>query len=231
MESGDLTASQAPLTADTVLSEKMVPQSVVNKLIGSAKAEAAARAQREYAEQQQQVASPEMPDKESLYNEFRARIDEDNARKREEEQTQKQQEDYTRYINDVAHKFMSKYEVGKKNFEDFDTVTEDLDLGKFGNVVVLASELDDPAAVMYELSKRPTKLSQLNQLAQDSPKMAMRELKTLVGSIEQNQEALKKARENGVEPPNPRLKSSVMAGADSGAQTISDLRKLPSLRG
>jgi hypothetical protein len=231
MESGDLTANQAPLTPDIgAIPEKMVPQSVVNKLIGSAKAEAAERARREFQEQQP-VAQPELSDKESLYAEFRSRIDEDNARKREEEQVQKQQEDYTRYINDVAHKFMSKYEVGKKNFEDFDTVTEDLNLGDFGNVVVLAADLDDPAAVMYELSKRPTDLWQLNELAQRSPTMAMRELKTLVGSINQNQEAMQAARQNGVEPPNPRLKSSVMAGADSGMQTISDLRKLPNLRG
>ena len=225
--------SQDALTTPTP-PEKMVPQSVVNQIVGSAKADAADRARREAAEQYQteiaQLKSGSMGgmqqvDPEAIYQQIKERFEADNAKAQE----QAQQADYEKHVNDIAGKFLGKYEQGKNLYDDFEAVTADFDPRAFPQLVFLTAELDNTAEVMYELSKNPGKLANINALAEKSPKMAQKQLANLSESIKANQAAVQGNQE--ANSPLPRLKSSATAGADSGKSTIRDYRQMDYLRG
>lgn len=217
------------------------PQSLsveqVNKIVQREKAAAAekarqeteARFQQEIAQIQAQQKSvggmTQTVDPEKIYEQVYGRIQQEQAAK----QQQEQQAAYEREINALTDTYLQKMSSGKDLYEDFDTVTSAFEPQAFPHVVVLASQLDNTADVMYDLSKNPQKLVTIAGLAERSPHMAREQLKRLSDSIKQTQQA----KSQNVDAPSPltAIKPSANAGSDGGSKTVRDFRKQPWLRG
>lgn len=124
-----------------------------------------------------------------------------------------------------AQQYLLKVEQSKKDIPDFDEVMKDFDLGAFSGVALLAGQLDNPAAIMYELAQNPLKVAQLHSLVQTSPMMAKKEMQKLGDSISKNQQALEANVTTNA--PLSRLKSSTVVGGDSGEMGLKDMKKAP----
>jgi len=131
-------------------------------------------------------------------------------------------------MQQVADEYFSKMRKGKEQFDDFDTVMKDFEPASFPQVVVLANEVENTPAVMYELSKNPQKLAAVQLLAERSPGKAREMLAKISESISNNEKAV--AEHQSTNAPLSRLKSSNV-GADSGKMTIKDYKNAPWLRG
>lgn len=124
-----------------------------------------------------------------------------------------------------AQQYLLKVEQSKKDIPDFDDVMKDFDLGAFSGVALLAGQLENPAAVMYELAQNPLKVAQLHSLVQSSPMMAKKEMQKLADSITKNKQALEANVTTNA--PLSRLKSSTVVGGDSGEMGLKDMKKAP----
>jgi hypothetical protein len=216
--------------------EKTLTQTQVNDIVRREKAAAAEKARREaealYAPQLESLkysnnnsggaieeALPELEEK--LFKRF-----EERAKKADEEAREAAN---ARALQDAVRDFEVKMELGKDKYDDFKNVMDEVSLAAFPRVILLASQLDNTAEVMYELAKNPAKLVYINSLANtDSEgKMAQKEMAKLSQSILHNE----KAKSNNVKANEPlsNLKSSPVR-ADDGNMTIKDYRKLDWLR-
>jgi hypothetical protein len=233
MDNEVLGLQDAPLATNA--EEKMLPQSEVNRIVGAAKAEAAERERRRVAEQMQagqMQQGANQVDSQSLDEQINARVQQALLADKERQEAARQQAaeaEYKEELRTLANDFMSKVGAGKVAYEDFDAVTADLDLRAFPQLVFLSAGLENPADVVYELSKNPQKLVTIQALAEKSPQMAKRQLEALSNSIKANREAMENP--NQTDAPLPRIKPSTTASADAGAMTIRDLRKQPWLKG
>lgn len=230
---------QAAPEQTPVPTEKMLSQSEVNSLIAREKQAAANRArqevEREYQqrlEQMQQQAQgggqgdqrehtgPTQAEADTLYQQVQERFN------REMQERQFQQE-----ITNIANNYHAKIEHGKKNYEDFDKITENFDPGAFPQLIYLVSGIDNAADIIYDLSKNPNKLAAIDLLAQRSPKMAHAELMKLSGSISQNMQARSENEQNPVAQPLSPLTPSRVSAGSNGPMSVSDLRQQRWLRG
>lgn len=226
-----MTETAPPVTQQNLTVEQ------VNKIVQREKAAAADKARQEAQAQFQQELSQyqaqqksmggmtQIAEQEKIKDEIYARIQKEKA----EELQSEQQAAYDREINALTDNYLSKMANGKQLYEDFETVTATFEPQAFPHVVVLASQLDNTADVMYDLSKNPQKLVTIAGLAERSPNMAREQLKRLSDSIKQNQQA----KSQNVDAPSPlnAVKPSANAGSDGGGKTVRDLRKQPWLRG
>ena len=144
-------------------------------------------------------------------------------------QEKEQQEQHKAAMREVASTYHQKMSAGKDLHADFDEIMGDFDASAFPKLVFLASQLDNAPSVMYELSKNPMKLASIDSLAEKSPAQAMKALKSLGASIQQNQAAVTQNQQANA--PLSRMKSSVNAGADSGEASVASFKKMPYLRG
>ena len=132
-------------------------------------------------------------------------------------------------IDKSENQYLMRVDQGKADFPDFDDVMRDFDLRAFSGIALLAGQMDNTAAVMYELAQNPTKVAQLHVLAQHSPEMAKKEMQKLAGSITKNQQAL--SENVSTNAPLSRLKSSTVAGADNGQMGLKDFKNASWLKG
>lgn len=215
--------------------EKTLSQSQVNDIVKREKAAVAEKVRRELEQQfqgeiekvkqaPQSVGGMVQPDMAEIEEKIFNRVIE-KAREVDEKESQ---ERFAEQIQSQADQYRHKIGVGKERFEDFDEVMRDFDPREFPELALIAGQQEDTSAIMYELAKNPLKLAQLDLLRKRSPNMALKEMKKLAQSIQQNQQA----KENHVKSPAPlnRLKSSTV-GADDGKMTIRDLKNQPWLRG
>lgn len=138
----------------------------------------------------------------------------DDERKRHEEQIEQE-------VNQVAHQYFGKMAQGKEMFDDFEAITADFNPAEFPQLVFLANQMDNTAAIIYELRKNPGKLADLSVLVERSPKMATSELAKLSESIKRNDEAKRTLQE--AQDPLNRLKPSPV-GTDNGTKTVRDFK-------
>ncbi len=221
----------------------MLPQSEVNRLIGSAKAEAQERARR-HAEEDFNRRLNELEAKkaaaqargedtreisaDTIVQQVTERLREDQ-RQRDEEHLRRAQEDE---MNQVAQTYLSKIEAGKKGYVDFDEVVKDFNPAAFPQLTFLVSHMDNAADVIYELAKNPHKLATVNELARTpgADRMAYSELVKIGKSIEANKVAQSEEAQARTEPPLNRMQPTNKTGSN-GQMSISDLRAQPWLRG
>ena len=86
----------------------------------------------------------------------------------------------TEYANRIVQNFNAKIAAGKENYQDFDQVTSDVDLGRFPYVVQLLGEhVDNSADMLYELANDRIKMNQLESLAERSPRDAIKQAQRL----------------------------------------------------
>lgn len=233
MSSEDVAADLGQQVAENVASpsEKMLPQSEVNKLVGAAKARAEAEALARFNQSQAEqpsfggVAQSQTFDSQAMLEEAR-RVAQEEWDKKEQERLREMQQ---AQVNEWGQGFIRNMAQGPAQYKDFDEVVADITPEAFPNVVIEAGRDNNTADIMYELGKNPDKAVRLQQMAQVSQQLFQKEFRKLAESIAANKNALAQNQK----APNPlsRLKSSVVAGSDNGKRTIKDLRKDPKFRG
>jgi hypothetical protein len=215
--------------ADVQPTEKMVPQSEVDKLVGAVKAKERQQAEAQYRQmlQSQSMGGVQVPgvNEDALLEKATQRMQATLDEQRREQELEQQKAEVDR----VAKEYLEKMKQGSTLYDDFDQVTKAFKPGKFPQVAIWAAQQDNTSAIIYDLAKNPQKLAQLHMLALADPELAVDEITKLSQSIKRNEEAVN----NNVRSPSPlsKLKSSAAAGSDTGKRSISDLRKQPWLRG
>ncbi len=113
--------------------------------------------------------------------------------------------------------------AGKDKFEDFESVTSNVAMQYYPNVVqLLAEHVDNTADVLYHLAKNRDKLYRLESLSGHNQTDAVYEMKRLAESIKANDEALKTSNPNA--PLSQQRPSNT--GTDSGATlSMTDLKR------
>jgi hypothetical protein len=210
--------------------EKMVSASRVEEIVKETKLKAVEKAKRELSEQYRQeidelkaaipksVGGMQAPNVDEIYQQVESRLLE-RARAEQEAELQSQRE---RQASDIASSYYGKMQKGAEIAEDFEQITADFNPNEFPRLIALASKFDNLPDIIYELSKNPYKLENLDSMTQKSPQMATKMLQELSDSIESN----KRAKNIDTAPaPLSRTKPSSSAGADSGKMGIKDYKK------
>lgn len=118
--------------------------------------------------------------------------------------------------------FFNKISAGKEKYKDFDSMTGDVQLARFPNVVqLMADHVDNAGDVYYELGKDRIKMANLEQLAVMSQQDAIVQVRRLSQSIKDNEAASKVRMPN---EPLSQLRPS-NTGTDNGAMSVTDYRK------
>lgn len=219
--------------------EKTLPVSRVNEIVKREKGLAAEKVRKEleaqYSEElsraRSQSPQPVQDDMSSIEDRVVARLMAE-AKKHEEAEAKRYQDEQERLqieeANKLVHKYSSKMNQGKEFFDDFEEVMSDFAPQAFPQLVYLAANEENTPAIMYELAKNPMKLASLQKLAEMHPALAEKEMKKLAQSISQNQQAV----QANVSAPQPlsRLKSNQSTGVDSGKMSIADFKNAEWLR-
>ena len=221
--------------------EKMLTASQVNALVQKAKRKGeqkmqeqldaakaeldllkAQQGQQQEAPQQQQQA-PQGIDPAQLQQLVAQQI----AQQQEEAQRKQHEAQLHEEVNQVAQQYFGKMDQGRSLYDDFEAVTADFNPAEFPQLVYLANELDNTAAVIYELRKNPAKLASIEAMVNKSPGIAKSMLSDLSQSIKRNEDA----KRNLQEPQDPlnRMKPSTV-GTDNGEKNVRDFKGASFLR-
>jgi hypothetical protein len=208
----------------------MLSQSQVNEIVGSAKREAAERAVEAYKRQQAQA--PQASASQQVHEPQSGRYTSEDDVKRvagdeiKRHFTQLEQEAQERANVEAANRivgmFRDKIVAGKDKFEDFDSVTSNVAMQRYPNVVqLLAEHVDNTADVLYHLAKHRDKLYRIEALSEHSPSDAIYEMKRLADSIKSNEESVNSKQPNA--PLSQQRPSNT--GTESGSLSWSDLKR------
>lgn len=232
MENQEVEQNIVSLDDAPVVAEKMLSQSEVNKVVGRVKAEAEQKARRQLEEEyKRQLDELRAKQEDSNKNQSReSSADAIYQQVQERFNIEMQQRQLEQQLSNVANQYISKVEMAKSNYDDFDEVTKDFDPTAFPQLIFLLSGIDNAGDVVYELSKNPLKLAALDRMAEKTPKIAHNELLKLAASINANKTAQNETRYDSVPAPLDRLTSSRSAGSN-GKPSIKDLRAAPWLKG
>lgn len=219
--------SQAQVETTTQSNEKMVPQSQVNEIVGSAKREAAERAVEAYKRQQAQVIPPQQHEPLS----HRGMSDDDVRRMTDDRikshfsqlEEQAQERANVDAANRIVQMFGEKIISGKGKYEDFDTVASSVRMEKYPGVVqLLAEHVDNSADILYHLAKNRSKLYEFEKFYSDHPEDAVYEIKRLSDSIKANEQGSQMKQANT--PLSQQRPSNT--GTDSGSSlSMTDLKR------
>lgn len=228
-------ASSTPQSAPAQASEERTfRQSEVTDIVRRERQEAVDRYQRlqreqpEYAAQKygyanQQQQQPNSNSGQLDESRYRSIASEEAQRLRDqwvqEAQARNQEENAQRIVKN----FWDKVNAGRDKYQDFDSVTGDIELVAFPNVVqLLADYVDNSGDVLYSLGQDLSKMELLEGMAGRSPKSAIKMIRNLSESLKQNEGA------KNVRIPNEPLSQlrPSNAGMDNGAaMSVSDYRK------
>lgn len=211
--------------------EKMLPASKVNELIKKAKHKGEQKMQEQLEQAQKIIEQLQSSQQASLQidlEKLQSQILEKIEGKLRSEKEQLEQQQLQREVDQIAQQYYGKMAQGKELYDDFEAVTADFDPSAFPQIVFLANQVDNTPEVIYELSKKPGKLAELQKLLEHSPQLARKQMINLSQSIKNNREA----KNNLVEPQEPldRMKPSPIAGTDNGVKTVRDYKNMPFLK-
>ena len=223
--------------------EKMVPQSEVNRLVGSAKQKGYDKAREEfhveqpaaqpYAQQQNvqmqqgmqapQQANPmqqmNMDPQAQMRELARQAAQEAQQQYLQEQQQLLQQQQQRQLYEDLA----AKAKDAKAQYNDFDETMQAVGyLDSMPEIQQAVAGFDNAGHVLYDLAKNPTKAADILKLAERDPQIAYSQLQRLSDSIKQNRNAQNTAK--APEPLSQINPSNV--GADSGHMSVRDFKKL-----
>jgi hypothetical protein len=198
---------------DTAPTERTFKQSELNEIVGRVRQEAAESAKR-------QLQSQQPP---PVQNQTTKSLSEDDVKRLTGQELERQREVWmkeTQERNDaqtaerIVAAYKEKISPGKDKYTDFETVTGNLDMRYYPNVVqLLAEHIDNSHDVLYDLAQHRTKLSQIEQLCGHNPQDAIYEIKRLSESIKANESS---ANSKHVKAPLTQQRPS-NTGTDSGA--------------
>lgn len=231
VSSGSIESAKAPQVSE----ERTFKQSEVNDIVQRAKHDVEARFKRMQTEQPQYLqqkygdTANQPPINQTANND-------DHYRRIAAEEAQRLRDDWIRDTQErtqaenaqrTVQNFWTKIAPGKEKYQDFDTVTGDIDLQRFPNVIQLLGDyIENSHDVLYALGQDRTKMANLEQLALLSPKDAIVAAKRLAQSIKDNEEAAKVRHPR--EPLSQMRPSNT--GTDSGAKAVKDYRRDPKYR-
>lgn len=232
LDTNDMQSAQTQSQMPTE-TQKMLSQDEVNRIVSREKARAADAARREAEERYQreiEAANQKMQerrdegvsrnvDADALYQQFREKMNQEQAMQRQQE-----------IVNAAASSYLDKINAARQNYDDFDDTIKSFDPAQFPQIVFLLADIPNGGDVLYELQKNPEKLGIVDNLALKSPDHAKAVLSKISASIQQNKDALQNSAYQNVSSPLDRLSQTRVAG-DNGQRTISDLRKMPWARG
>ena len=229
MENAPESTIQAQVEPVVQNTEKMVPQSQVNEIVGSAKREAAERAVEAYKRQQQATDQTVQQVREQSYTRPMSedeikRLTDDKIKEHFGKIEQEAQEKANaEAANRIVGMFRDKVLSGKDRFEDFESVTSNVALQYYPNVVhLLAEHTDNTADVLYHLAKNRDKLYRLEALSGHNSTDAVYEIKRLSESIKANEESSRARHPNS--PLSQQRPSNT--GTDSGGTlSMADLKR------
>jgi hypothetical protein len=227
----DNTASdtnQAPVEQVSQSNERLFKQSELNEIVGRAKHDAVESFKRQSTQQQasQQQAAPEpMHSHKSL--------SEDDVKRLTTEELNRQREDWERQNlerqqADAAKRIVSSYQdkisAGKDKYEDFEAVTNNVDMRYYPNVVqLLADHVDNAADVFYDLARNRTKLHQIESVCQHNPQDAIYEIQRLSNSIKANEDT---TRLKTSKSPLSQQRPSNTGTDSGGALSVRDYKRM-----
>lgn len=236
--SAELNTSSNPVVAEqaqnaTPQTEKMIPQSQVNKIAAREAREAAEKAAartreqmlREFEERQTQsnMATPQVTQglggMQNLSDEaLEKRIMEAAHKMSLQAMGQK-----------IATDYESKINSAKDEDPDFARAYDESGIGNHPHIVMWTNELENTADVVKEMVNNPEKFAQVMMLAGTGAHgMAKNALKRLSSSLKDNAEALKQP---SVREPLSQIKPTNIGTADNGPSSVSDFAKQSWLRG
>lgn len=221
---------QAPVESAPQVTEKMIPQSQVNDIVGNAKREAAERAVESYKRQQAQSQSQSTPQNQepvsykNMSEDDIKRMTDDRIKSHFGELEQQAQERANvDAANRIVGMFRDKIVAGKDRYEDFENVTGSVAMQYYPNVVqLLAEQVDNSADVLYHLAKNRDKLYRLEGLSSHNSSDAIYEIKRLSESIKANEQGSNMKNANA--PLSQQRPSNT--GTDSGSSlSMTDLKR------
>lgn len=207
---------------NTAATEKMIPQSKVNEIVGAAKKSAYEKAHMDAMSQLKGTQSPV----ESSNNGDIKNIVNNQISGYLNDLYQAQQAEIAKHeAKKTLESLQVKVDAASKKYDDFEEVTKDIPYASFPNLLSASDAFDNSGDLLYHLGKNPSKFRELaSSLSHDNPlrAVAMKELKNLSDSLKNNETAVRKGSSR--EPLGHIRPSNVVM--DSGKkQTITDLRR------
>lgn len=227
----DTSSASAPQQSSAPTSERTFKQSEVNDLIGRAKYEAVERHKRDSSISAHQQPAHVPQGSYQPQNSNQSYLTPDEVKRLAAEETQRlrnewiqeaQQNQHQQEAQRIAGEFFSKIDAGKSKYEDFDSVMSEVNLGNIANTVALANSFENTADIMYELSKNPAKIGNIEHLMTIDPKLAMAEMRRLSTAIKNNAEASNFRSPN---EPLSQLRPTSAGAEKSGPLTAADYRR------
>jgi len=220
----DTNQTQVQETAEQV-QERLFKQSELNEIVGRAKHDAVESFKRQQQTQYAQQA-PQSNQAQSSKS-----LSEDDVKRLTGEELSRQRDQWTREAQEkadaeiaqrIVNSYKEKIAPGKEKYEDFEAVTNNVDMRFYPNVVQLLAEyVDNSHDVIYELAKNRTKLYQLESTCGHNPQDAIYEIKRLSDSIKANESSSQMKHANS--PLSQQRPSNT--GTDSGATlSMKDLK-------
>jgi hypothetical protein len=221
----DTNQTQVQETAQQV-QERLFKQSELNEIVGRAKHDAV----ESFKRQQQTQYAQQAP--QSNQTQSSKSLSEDDVKRLTGEELSRQRNEWTREAQEradaeIAQRIVSSYKEkiapGKEKYEDFEAVTNNVDMRYYPNVVQLLAEyVDNSHDVIYELAKNRTKLYQLESTCGHNPQDAIYEIKRLSDSIKANESSSQMKHANS--PLSQQRPSNT--GTDSGGTlSMKDLKR------
>lgn len=182
--------TQAPVETAQQTQERLFKQAELNEIVGRAKHDAV----ESYKRQQQQTQQPaqqysQAPSSKALSEDDVKRLTGEELNRYREEWTRESQERMNAEAAErIVNSYKEKISAGKEKYEDFEAVTNNVDMRYYPNVVQLLAEyVDNSHDVLYDLAKNRSKLYQLESTCQHNPQDAIYEIKRLSDSIKANE--------------------------------------------
>lgn len=221
-------------SAPKAIEERTFKQSEVNDIVQRAKHDVEARYKRMQQEQPQYLQQKYGDTSNQTINQ--PVNNDDHYRRIAAEEAQRLRDDWMREATErtqaesaqrTVQNFWTKIAPGKEKYQDFESVTGDIDLQRFPNVIQLLGDyVENSHDVLYALGQDRTKMANLEQLALLSPKDAIVAAKRLAQSIKDNEDATKVRQPR--EPLSQMRPSNT--GTDSGVKAVKDYRRDPRFR-
>lgn len=202
--------------------EKVVPQSVVDKTVKTAKHLAYEAGKRDalLTMSQQQAQPPAVPVENQVQNQVGQQPNmqqQGNAANLQQMVADTVQREQARIANEmrahqVVNQFVTKMQLGSQSYDDFEQTVAPLNLPSIPQIVELAAGVDNTHDVMYDLGKNPGKLGSLLMLSQTNPQLAQQEMQKLSLSIKKNKEG---QQQQFSSEPLSQISPSVIKGDNS----------------
>ena len=206
--------------------ERLFKQSELNEIVGRAKHDAV----ESFKRQQQTQYAQQAP--QSNQTQSSKSLSEDDVKRLTSEELTRQRDQWTREAQEkadaeiaqrIVNSYKEKIAPGKEKYEDFEAVTNNVDMRYYPNVVQLLAEyVDNSHDVIYELAKNRTKMYQLESTCAHNPQDAIYEIKRLSDSIKANESSSQMKHANS--PLSQQRPSNT--GTDSGGTlSMKDLKR------